>query len=278
MDADRPPADTALLTVHPALDGLEMLSARYRDHAYALHTHPTYVFGVVTAGVERLRVGRREHFAGPGCLIVVDPETPHDGERGCDDGWSYRTCYPSVALLGEVAAELGLPGPPLFPSAVLHGPDLAHAFATAHELACRGEALESEAALLAALRGIVRRFADPGGGRDTDRPDGSAARIEAYDAVIAADPAEGVSLAALAAAGGVTRFQVIRDFKRTAAMTPGQYLRDRRVRRAAALIAAGQPLAAAAAEAGFADQSHLTRAFKAARGVTPAAYRRALVG
>lgn len=278
MDTDRMLTETALLTVHPALDGLEMLSARYRDHAYALHTHPTFVFGAVTAGVERLRVGRREHLAGPGCIIVVDPEAPHDGERGCDDGWSYRTCYPTVALIGEVAAELGLPDLPLFPSPVLNAPDLARAFAAAHELACRGEVLESEAALLAVLRGIVRRFGHLGGGRDTDRPDGSSARVEAYDAVIAADPAAGVSLAALAAAGGVTRFQVIRDFKRAAAMTPGQYLRDRRVRRAATLIAAGEPLAIAAAEAGFADQSHLTRAFKAARGVTPAAYRRALAG
>lgn len=270
--------ETARFTVHPSLDRLELLAARYRDHAYALHTHPTFVFGVVTAGVERLRVGRSDSFAGPGSIIVVNPEDPHDGEKGCDDGWTYRTCYPSVGLIGEIADDLGLPDLPLFPSAVLSAPDLAQAFAVAHDRACRGEALESEAGLLVALRAIVARFGHLGGGRDARRPAGSAARVAAYDAVIAADPAAAVDLAALAAAAGVTRFQVIRDFKRAAAMTPGQYVRDRRVRRACALIGAGLPLAAVAADTGFADQSHLTRAFKAVKGVTPAAWRRALGG
>ena len=268
--------ESARFTVHPSLDRLELLAARYRDHAYALHTHPTFVFGVVTAGVERLRVGRRESFAGPGSIIVVNPEEPHDGEKGCDDGWSYRTCYPSVGLIREIADDLGLPGLPLFPSAVLAAPDLAQAFAAAHDRASRGGALDSEAGLLLALRGIVARFGHIGGRGDAAQPAASAARVEAYDAVIAADPAAAVDLSALAAAAGVTRFQVIRDFKREAAMTPGQYLRDRRVRRACALIGAGLPLAAVAAEAGFADQSHLTRAFKAVKGVTPAAWRRAL--
>lgn len=268
--------EAARFTVHSSLDRLELLAARFREHAYALHTHPTYVFGVVTAGVERLRVGRAGHLAGPGSIIVVNPEDPHDGEKGCDDGWSYRTCYPSVALIGEIAADLGLPGLPLFPSAVLAAPDLAHAFAAAHDRACRGDALDAEAGLLVALRTIVARFGHLGGGRDARSPAGSAARVAAYDAMIAADPAAAVDLAALAAAAGVTRFQVIRDFKRTAAMTPGQYVRDRRVRHACTLIGSGLPLAAVAVDTGFADQSHLTRAFKAVKGVTPAAWRRAL--
>lgn len=269
--------EAARFTVHPALDRLELLAARFRDHAYALHTHPTYVFGVVTAGVERLRVSRTGYLAGPGSIIAVDPEEPHDGEKGCDGGWTYRTCYPSAALIGEIAEDLGLRDLPRFPSAVLHAPDLAAAFAVAHDRACRGDALDSEAGLLVALRAIVGRFGHLGGGRVGPRPSGSAARLALYEATIAADPAAAVDLSALAVAGGVTRFQVIRDFKLGAAMTPGQYLRDRRIRRACDLIGAGMALAEAAAEAGFADQSHLNRAFKAMKGVTPAAYRRALL-
>jgi len=43
-----------------------------------------------------------------------------------------------------------------------------------------------------------------------------------------------------------------------------------------AAIQAGTPLARAAAEAGFADQSHLTRQFKRAYGITPARWAAAL--
>ena len=74
----------------------------------------------------------------------------------------------------------------------------------------------------------------------------------------------------------MTRFQVIRDFKHTAAMTPGQYLRDRRIRAALELMRTDMPLAGIAAELGFADQSHLTRLFKTMKGLSPGAYRAAV--
>lgn len=46
-----------------------------------------------------------------------------------------------------------------------------------------------------------------------------------------------------------------------------------RVRRAGGLLAAGEPLAGAAAEAGFYDQSHMTRQFLRLFGMTPGEYR-----
>jgi AraC-like DNA-binding protein len=59
-------------------------------------------------------------------------------------------------------------------------------------------------------------------------------------------------------------------------ITPHAYLVQRRVRLARGLLAAGRTPAQAAAEAGFADQSHLTRAFLRQLGVTPGRYRAAL--
>jgi AraC-like DNA-binding protein len=47
----------------------------------------------------------------------------------------------------------------------------------------------------------------------------------------------------------------------------------RRLDLARGLLPGGQPLADVAAEAGFADQAHFTRMFKAALGLTPARYR-----
>jgi AraC-like DNA-binding protein len=47
----------------------------------------------------------------------------------------------------------------------------------------------------------------------------------------------------------------------------------RRLDGARAAIAAGRSLARAAADAGFADQSHLTRQFKRAYGMTPGRWR-----
>jgi AraC-like DNA-binding protein len=77
----------------------------------------------------------------------------------------------------------------------------------------------------------------------------------------------------LAALTGVSRFQLLRGFAREIGITPHAYLVQRRVRLARQLLAAGQTPAQAAVQAGFADQSHLTRAFVRHLGITPARYR-----
>jgi AraC-like DNA-binding protein len=43
------------------------------------------------------------------------------------------------------------------------------------------------------------------------------------------------------------------------------------------LIEQGSPLAEAAAEAGFADQSHLSRVFRHSQGITPGMFRHACI-
>ena len=70
--------------------------------------------------------------------------------------------------------------------------------------------------------------------------------------------------------------QLLRGFARAVATTPHAYLLQLRVRLARRLLAAGRYPAEAAAEAGFADQSHLTRAFSRQLGVTPARFRAAV--
>jgi AraC-like DNA-binding protein len=58
-------------------------------------------------------------------------------------------------------------------------------------------------------------------------------------------------------------------------MAPGDYQRQLRLRAARRLIAQGRPISAAAAQAGFSDQAHLTRWFTRCYGITPGGYQRA---
>jgi AraC-like DNA-binding protein/mannose-6-phosphate isomerase-like protein (cupin superfamily) len=64
-----------------------------------------------------------------------------------------------------------------------------------------------------------------------------------------------------------------RRFRRTRGVPPSLFRSLTKLNEARLLLRAGLPLAAAAAEAGFADQSHLGRCFRRAFGVTPGAYR-----
>lgn len=70
---------------------------------------------------------------------------------------------------------------------------------------------------------------------------------------------------------------VAREYRRHTGLTIGQRARRLQVARvAAALAGSSDPLSHIAHDAGFADQSHMGRAFKALMDASPAAYRRAL--
>jgi AraC-like DNA-binding protein len=86
------------------------------------------------------------------------------------------------------------------------------------------------------------------------------------------DPADDPGLAGLAAEAGLSRFQLLRGFARELGLTPHAYLVQRRLALARSLIDGGAAIADAAAQAGFADQSHLTRLFRRCWGYTPSDY------
>ena len=87
--------------------------------------------------------------------------------------------------------------------------------------------------------------------------------------------AAGTPIDALARQHALSRRQLERDFRRWLGVAPGAYARLVRFQRAAGAVADGQPLAHAAADHGFADQAHMTRAFGETAGVTPRQVREA---
>ncbi len=87
--------------------------------------------------------------------------------------------------------------------------------------------------------------------------------------------ADRLSLAELAGLVGVHPVHLARAFRRHYGRTVGELVRELRVEDAKRRIIAGVALSDVALDAGFSDQSHLSRFFRRLTGVTPAAYRRA---
>lgn len=257
-------------------DGLEGLTATFRRHRYAPHTHETYVVGVITAGCETYVLRGERLYAQAGDLCFVNPGEVHDGEPA-DTGYTYRMTYPSVSLMTGIAAELSgrdrAPAP-VFRRPLVRDPAVFQAFLAAHRRLEEGiDPLAADEALLDAYTLLVARHAEQGGPVAASlRDDAAARRVRDY---LEACYAEEADLATLAAVAGVTRHHLVRQFKRAYGITPHAYLTDCRVRAARRRLAEGEPPADVAAACGFFDQSHLTRAFKARTGVGPGAFRSA---
>jgi AraC family transcriptional regulator len=95
-------------------------------------------------------------------------------------------------------------------------------------------------------------------------------RLDASDA-----SGEVPNMRALSSLAGVHPVYLARAFRRTYGCSVGEFVRLRRVGRALSMLESeALPLAAVAREAGFADQSHMTRQVHAQTGLTPGEWRR----
>lgn len=96
--------------------------------------------------------------------------------------------------------------------------------------------------------------------------------IHRAQAFIQAHLDQSLSLAQIAEQVNLSAFHLTRLFKQTTGQALHQYVIAQRLERARQLIAQGKlPLKAVASQVGFADQSHLTRHFRRAFGITPRA-------
>jgi AraC family transcriptional regulator len=94
--------------------------------------------------------------------------------------------------------------------------------------------------------------------------------LEAVDARLE----ENLSLAYLASVACLSQCHFARVFKTSMELSPHQYVSRRRLEHAKDRVAAGTtPLSQIAASLGFSSQANFNRAFKAATGVTPTAYK-----
>ncbi|WLR92786.1 AraC family transcriptional regulator [Shinella zoogloeoides] len=253
--------------VRTGIDGIEAVMADSR-HSFARHTHDTYGIGVVERGAQVSASGRGMVEAEAGNTITVNPGEVHDGAPLGDAPRAWRMLYLQPAIVAAAAQDIFEGGPrEEFHAPVLDDRRIAGLVsATLAILLDRHAArLGRDERLLLLLAAVLREqtphensLAASPIGRVRDRLDG--------------DPASAVTLEDLAAESGLGRFRLVRDFARITGLTPHAYLLQRRTELARRLIAAGRPLAEAAVEAGFADQSHMTRNFTRRYGYTPGAY------
>jgi AraC-like DNA-binding protein len=250
------------------LPGIEATQAA-SGFAFGRHTHDQFGIGVLRQGAQRSASGRGPVEAVAGEVITVNPGEVHDGAPlGGPRAWRMLYFDPSRFL--QAAGEAGTPDAAgvVFGRPVIQDAVLAARVLRAHALVTDGSAdpLAQETALLDMLHVVLRHH--------TSRrsPPAGAAAITCARQRIEDDPAAHATLAELAAEVGLNRFQLLHGFRREIGLPPHAFRIVRRVQRARAMIRAGVPLAEAAAALGFADQSHINRAFLRVTGATPGAW------
>ena len=237
--------------------------------AFEPHRHDTYAIGITTSGVQTFSYRGARRICLPGQLHVLHPDETHDGAAGTDDGFGYRILYIAPELVRARSAAARCRSSPSPCTADPGDAVVASLLADIDEPIT--DLARAEIAATVADRSLARA-ADrrPPRGEIDDRA------VELVRDYLAAHAASRRPPATRADRGN----RPLHDRPPLPAgateRAPTATGRMRRLALARTAIESGRPLARAAADAGFADQSHMTRQFKRGYGLTPASWAKAV--
>ena len=250
---------------------MELLRAWFAGEAYRTHRHDTYAIGVTDRGVQVFDYRGAARVSTAGQVVVLHPDEPHDGRAGTDEGFGYRIVYVEPSHLADAVRVLrGRPYPlPFVSEPVSSNPTLARAVGAAFRRALEPLAVDTLVVDLA--EGLMA--GERGGARPPAPQRIDVAAVERARRFLDAEKTRVVRSTELESITGLTRYDLARQFRVMFGTSPYRYLVMRRLELARKRIHGLRPLAEVAGDAGFADQSHFTRAFRSAFGLTPARYR-----
>ncbi len=266
-------SDRVSLRRHAAHTSLETLTAHYVKQSFKPHSHEEYVIGVIEAGTHSVWCKGDMYKVAASTVVTMNPGDVHYGGAGDETGWKQRMIYVSrddVARFVSDIIDTDKMRVPEFCRTFHDNPALASNFIRLHDVLHSSPlALSRDVALDALLRQVVGTLSPssieakprPDSGRIGDAVDYLHARVE-----------KDVTLDELCDVSGLRRRQTIEAFKRKTGLPPHAYHLLQKVNAVKGMLRNGVSATQAAAEAGFADQSHMTRHFVGIVGITPAAY------
>lgn len=250
----------------PVAGVVEVFHARFTEHAYPMHVHDAWTLLIVDDGAVRYDLDRHERGTPGDTVSLLPPQVPHNGSPATAHGFRKRVLYLDMTQLDESFIGPAVDGPDLA------DPVLRRRVGQLHTaLANRGDEFEAESRL-AFISERLRERLRPGPAPGGTEP----ARGIAHDLRDLLDGRllEGVALAEAARLLHAHPTHLVRAFSAAFGIAPHQYVTSRRVDLARRLLLDGRPPGAVATDAGFYDQSHLSRHFRRVVGIAPGRYAR----
>lgn len=252
----------------PQCPGVERFKATIHKRTFPAHSHEGFVIGIVQRGAKLLQHAGHEHHVPEGSVVFLNPDELHAVSAAHPDGVTYQTLHVPADVLHHVGGASFR-----FTHPVEYSPMLANGLE--QQFAALDDPSVAPGLWLEKLRGLLMDVVIRQRAKTADAGAPLDQRIHRLVEYISRHITDPLSLVALASEVHLSPQHLVRSFKHSMGVTPHAYIQARRTALAKKLLRTNAP-ADAAASAGFADQSHLTRWMKACYGTTPALYRRYL--
>lgn len=264
--AGKKPVRQSWMNPGPSVAGIASLRAELFGESHCRHRHDTYTISLTDWGVQEFSYRGAVHRSQAGQVVILHPDEAHDGRPGDGCAFAYRSLYVEPAAVHEAVKELA--------GATAALPFVADPLAVDSAgwrriCSCFDADIEPLGADCMIVLIAQALLAASGSRRLRSDSRLSARALDAAAEFLRAHACEAVDSRAVEAHCGLSRCELNVQFRRRYGTTPYRYLLLRRLEVARAHLLQGASAAQAAADTGFADQSHMTRAWRRAYGFPP---------
>jgi len=250
--------------------GVELLSASYTKFKFTKHWHDELAIGVIEEGAEGLFYRGKNLIIPKRHIVAINPSEVHTGFSGAPNGWRYRMFYFNLKELNSQFSNTDMPIDPIINRPMIYDEYLFHSLFQLHvSLENPSFELTKESLFTLALERLFRQY-----GSAKKEKFNSICTTSSYLArdFIQDNFEFNPTLSELESISNCSKFQLIKSFKTIFGITPHQYLLLIKVKNAKNLLSKGLSCVDTSLACGFYDQSHFTRNFKKAFGISPSNY------
>ncbi|WLG82422.1 AraC family transcriptional regulator [Pseudomonas cucumis] len=231
---------------------------------YPKHTHEEYVISANLTGHERIWFDGKSQEVGPNQITLYNPLTIQSSEF-CPTGTHFMSIHLDARQVRTVLAEndaLGNRDQPIFHEGVITDSALLSAI---REFEKAPQPDEQEERLVRLLIEMTRFQSKP----DISIMPAKLSRLIEY---MRENLQENISLEHLCREANISKFHLVRAFKKTTNLPPMQYFKQLKLIEGRRRLRKGETPLKIAMDLGFYDQGHFCNAFRKVMGVSPVRY------
>ncbi|MEK4059176.1 MULTISPECIES: AraC family transcriptional regulator [Paenibacillus] len=238
------------------------LAASFADFTYKKHCHEEYAVGVTLRGIQQYNLSDSFQSSHKNGVMLFNREQYHDGRSYDKEGIDYVMLYIKPELVAEILGKKEL----RFQSPIVYDVSLARSICALSRAILDGndETLCTEQ--LIHLIGMLSKTAMDAEQRKNNR------LVKQAKEMMYGSIGNVLKLDDLCKEFGMSKYQLIREFKAHTGISPYQFFLNCKVEHAKRSIEASKDIYTAVAEYGFVDLTHLNRHFKSMFGITAYEY------
>ena len=238
-----------------------LIKSNFSKTNFKPHIHDNFSIGIITEGKCPLNIKKEKKLIKKDEIRIINPLETHYVEN--ISNWSYINLFLEKEYVYNIASSITSLSSEIIFSNKIEDIKIKNLFKKIISINNLNH-IESEEILIELIENLIKKHSII----DVREHKLDFNKKELLD-YIYANYLEDIKLEDLEKIAGVSKYHIIRTFKKHFLLTPYQFILKLRINHALKLIKKDYPLSLIAIECGFFDQSHFIKEFKKIYGLTP---------